>query len=402
MPSAPEIYPLLSEIDLTRDLSESTRQDLAQRCRWLELPAKQRLFADTTRGDHLFLVDGHIAALVDGATVQLEGHQGLTEPSLLFEDAPPDAVAATLTPCILFSMPVAALETARAERLEVGAIELDNTESALLAQLYELIANKRLELPARPEVALKIQQLTLNTDSGLDGLTEVIQSDGTIAGALLHATNSPLFRAAEPILSVRDAVVRLGFRNTRMLTTGLALRQSFKARHQVTQEAMKAFWTDAVACSAYCYLLSDTLGILHRERALLAGLVAGIGVVPVIQFLEMRDPDPQRDTVDTVIEHLRGITGMLVINYWGLGEDLVAVAEHAHDWSYATEAPDYASLVILARWSVLQSEGRPHPEPATVPAFGVLGVPIPPSGEGIAALASQQQELQSLKNMFDC
>lgn len=401
MQQTSEVLSLLTEIDLIRDLSETTREELSRQCSVGELAPKKRIRLTDIEGNRLFLVDGHAVRLTNGVGERLESYQGLSDPIDLFSDASGagDCVI-TETPCIVLRIPVSALESALTSSLEVSDIELDPSEGEFLAELYELITSNRLELPARPEVALKIQELTNDPDAGVTELTEVIQRDGTIAGALLHATNSPLFRGAKEILSVRDAVLRLGFRNTRMLTTNLALRQAFKARHEVTREAMKAVWTDGVLRSAYSYLLSDTLNILHRERALLGGLVAGIGAVPIIQFIEMRDRDPQLERIESLVSKLRSITGVLVINYWGLGQDLVAVAEHSSQWDYRADEPDYASIAIVARWAFLQSEGRPHPDAAEVPAFAILGLPPPPPGEPIARLAGSEKVLDSLKSMF--
>jgi HD-like signal output (HDOD) protein len=399
MQSTFEIFHLLSEIELTCDLSDAARQELAHQC-YLEVwTVKQQMRAEEMVDDYLLLIDGRIARRENNLTARIENQKG-NVPPVIFGHAIPGTRAITLSPCTVLRIPVAALDAARSENVEVNDIELDATESHLLAELYELIGAKRLQLPVRPEIALKIQQLTNDQNSSIDTLTEIIQGDGAVAGGLLHATNRPLFRAAKPIRSIRDAVVRLGFRNTRMLTTNLALRQTFKARYTTTREAMKQVWAEGVLCSAFAYLLADTLGVLHRERALLAGLVADIGAVPIIQFIERRDPEPQRAMIDALVARLSPITGMLVINYWELGEDLIAVAEHFHDWTYHAKQPDYASLVLLARWAMLHREGKPHPPAETVPAFRVLGVPRPAPGDGIATLDHLDRELQSLQDMF--
>ena len=402
MQQTSEVLSLLTEIDLTRDLSETTLQELSTQCRVGGLAPKKRIRVTDIAGHRLFLIDGHAVRMINGIGERLESYQGLSEPIDLFSDSedPGDCVI-TETPCIVLRMPVSALESALASSLEVSDIELSSTEGEFLAELYGLITSNRLELPARPEVALRIQELTNDPDAGVTELTEVIQRDGTIAGALLHATNSPLFRGTKEILSVRDAVMRLGFRNTRMLTTSLALRQTFKARHEVTREAMKAVWTDGVLCSAFSYVLSDVLKVLHQERALLAGLVAGIGAVPIIQFIEMREPNPQLEQIERLVTKLSSITGVLVINYWGLGEDLVAVAEQFGNWDYLAGEPDYASIAMVARWAVLQSEDRPHPDATEVAAFKTLGLTPPPPGEPIAELADSGESLAALKSMFN-
>lgn len=393
---------LLAVIELTRDLPQATCEELARHCRLGEVAPKQRIRVTDVKGGRLYLVDGHAVRLVNGVGERLQSYQGLSDPIEVFGEVNgSDDSLITETKCVLLRIPAAALEAALSASLEVSDIELDATEGTFLAELYELISSNRLELPARPEVALKIQELTDDPDAGVAELTEVIQRDGTIAGALLHATNSPLFRGAKEILSVRDAVLRLGFRNTRMLTTNLALRQTFKARQESTRAAMQAVWEESVICSAFSYLLSDRLGFLHRERALLAGLVSGIGAVPIIQFLEVRNQDAGSVRIETLIDKLSSITGVLVINYWGLGEDLLGAAEHSGDWGYLASEPDYASISIVARWAALQSEGRPHPDAAEVPSFRVLGLVPPEQGEPIAQLAASGEELQSLKSMFN-
>ncbi len=399
MQSTFEIFHLLSEIELTHDLSDEARQELASHCHFEVWAVKQRVRAEDMVDDYLLLVEGRIASRSDQTTMRIENTQGQLPP-LIFDPPDSQALAVTLTPCTVLRIPVAALDTARSETIEVNDIELDATESRLLAELYELIGNRQLQLPVRPEVALQIQRLTSDENSSIDKLTEIIQRDGAVAGGLLHATNSPLFRAAKPIRSIRDAVVRLGFRNTRMLTTSLALRQTFKARYTTTREAMQEVWAEGILCSAFAYVLADSLGILNRERALLAGLVADIGAVPIIQFIEQRDPEPQRARVNTLVTKLSPITGMLVINYWELGEDLIAVAENFHDWSYRAKEPDYASLTLIARWAMLHREEQPHPPAETVPAFQVLGISPPAPGAGIDLLNSRAQELQSLQDMF--
>lgn len=397
-----EVLLLLGELELTRDLSEEQRHQLAEQCIFAELPEHQRIRPSAETKERFFLVDGHVVQLINGVGERFQGLRGLGEPTELLEEcsSTDDASFVTETPCILLRIPSAALDALINEGVDVDDVELDATEGEFLSELYPLITEKKLELPARPEVALKVQQLTNDPDSGIQELTEVIQSDGTIAGALLHATNSPLFRGTQEIQSVRDAVLRMGFRNTRMLTTNLALRQVFKARHESTRSAMTVVWSDGVLRSAYSYVLADTLGILNRDRALLAGLIAQIGAVPIIQFIERKTPDPSPDLIGSLVAKLGSITGVLVINYWGLGEDLVRVGEHSHDWNYRAEEPDYVSIVIVAQWAALQSEGRDHPDASTVPAFEVLGLTPPPVGEPIAELAASGGALETLKKLF--
>ncbi|QIK36986.1 HDOD domain-containing protein [Caldichromatium japonicum] len=396
-----QAFSVLSEIDLTRSLSEDLRRSLVEHCRFIECSAKHRIKLTELHPDRLFLLDGHIARLENGVIERLQAFRGLSEPiDLIGETLAPDACLVTETPCLFLRIPATALESIIPTRMEVSDIELDPAESEFLTELYHLINQNKLVLPARPEVALKIQEMTSDPETGIDALTEIIQRDPTIAGALLHATNSPLFRAAKEIKTIREAVLRLGFRNTRMLAVNLALRQAFRAKSETTRQVMEEVWNDSVLCSAHSYVIAEICRRLDRERALLAGLIAGVGAVPIIQFIENRAPDKGLPMIRSLIGKLANITGVLVINYWGLGDDLVNVAEHYGDWGYHAAEPDYTSIALIARWSALREEGREVPDASTMPAFKLLGLTPPPPGEPIPELVGNERQLNQLKSMF--
>lgn len=394
---------VLGEMELTRDLPEDAREKLASHAKLVRVDQGKRLYRRQLGGQRLFLVDGNVKRSCQGMERELDSCLGLSEPVELFEDsADPDDAIVTQARCLILGLPADLLRAAEREELQVEDIELDDAEGEFLAELYDQIRTNRLELPARPEVALRIQKMTSDPDAGVGELTELIQSDATLAGALIHATNSPRFRAAKEITSVRDAVVRLGFANTRMLATNLALRQVFRAKHQMARDAITQVWKESVLRSAFSYLLSRELELLDPDRALLAGLLASVGAVPIIQFIDQRGEfSGGLPEVEALVEKLLGVTGVLVINYWELGSDLVAVAEQCTRWDYLATQPDYASISIVARWAALSHLGKPQVPAAEVPAFQVLGMQTPNEGEGIVELAGSEAALERLQGMFE-
>jgi HD-like signal output (HDOD) protein len=350
----------------------------------------------------LFLADGHALCRYDGFERQVDSCLGLSAPVELFEDGhrKDDLVLADST-CLLLRFPASALDAfEEGPALEVSDIELDELESDFLTELFELIDTNRLELPARPEVALQIQQLTRDPEVGIEELTKLIQRDATIAGALLHTTNSPMFRAAKEISSVRDAVIRIGFDNTRKLITNLALRQIFKAQRRESRDAMLAVWNESVHCAVFSHLLASELGLLNPDRALLAGLISNIGAVPIIRFIDKRPHYAESVQISEMVAKLRGIIGVLVINYWGLGADMITVAENSSHWSYRAAKPDYASIALIAHWATLHEEGLEHPPASEVPAFEVLRLSIPEDGQGLVELEHRADSLKQLRQIL--
>lgn len=394
---------LLRQVDIASSLTDETRSELAGACEIRALEPGKRMRPQDVGDGYLFLLSGQLVRVSGGKPVRITQEQDdAGGPVQIFDQnlGNQDFVIAE-KPCQVLEIPGAALERAHNASVVVQDTELDATEGAFFGELYELITSNRLELPTMPEVALRIQELTNDPNTDLDRLTEVIQRDGTIAGALLHATNSPLFRASKKIESVRDAVNRLGFRNTRMLAMNMALRQAFKAKYPATREAMEASWRYSALQSIHSFLIADSLKLMNRERALLAGLVAGIGAVPIIQFVELREDRPAPERIQHLVHRLRNLAGVLVINYWDLGSDLVAAAERAGDWSYRASEPDYASITLVAEWATRRAEGEEIPDATEVAAFEVLGIEPPAPGDPITLLEERSQDLAELRTMFN-
>lgn len=396
---------ILAGMERFADWPERVRADLAAQARLIRIDEAKRLMRGQLTKQRLFLVDGSVQCASRGLERQLDSCLGLSDPVELFDDiGTGEDTVVTQGSCLMLALPTSALaaaERASTEATEIDDIELDDAAGGFLDEFYARIHSGCLDLPARPEVALHIQKLTSDPDAGVAELTELIQSDATLAGAVLHAVNSASLRAAQDITSIHKAVVRLGFANTRVLATNLALRQVFRARHRATQEAMTQVWTDSVLRSTFSYLLAKKRALLDPDRALLAGLLASVGAVPIIQFFDQQDDvQLKREDIEARVASLMGITGVLVINYWELGADLVNVAEQGANWHYRASEPDYASLSLVGRWAALAYQDRSRPPAADVPAFQVLGMQTPLFERDIVELQGSEPALEHLQSLF--
>jgi HD-like signal output (HDOD) protein len=398
----PEIADLLAQISPMSGLTQTQLEQLADQSQLTWVEPNWRMYRRDLNQVRLFLVDGHALCRYDGLEQQIDSCIGLSPPVELFDSGQqPDDMVLADTTCLLLRFPAAVMEGFDlGSTLQVSDIALDEIESDFLTEIFQRIDANRLELPTRPEVALQIQQLTRDPQVGIEELTKLIQSDGTIAGALLHQTNSPVFRATKEISSVRDAVIRIGFDNTRKLATSLALRQLFTARRQASRDAMLAAWTESAYCAVFSHLLASTLNLLDPERALLAGLIANIGTAPIIRFIDQHPDYAESVKISEMVTKLRGVTGVLVVNYWGLGPDMISVAENSDHWGYRAKAPDYTSIVLVARWAAARQMGLEAPPASEIPAFEVLKLSIPAQDQGIAELAQSAQAFEQLCRVF--
>lgn len=240
MQKHPEIEALLAQILEARNLSESQLEQLGHQTQLTRVEPNWQIRRHELRGLRLFLANGDARCHYDGLECQVNASLGLSEPvELLAGGRREDDLVVAETNCLLLRFPDSALaDVEQDSALEVSDIELDDVESDFLSEIYQRIGSNCLELPARPEVALQIQQLTADPEAGIEELTKLIQSDGTVAGALLHTTNSPVFRATKKIASVRDAVIRIGFDNTRKLATNSVFRSETRESSSLSKAPM--------------------------------------------------------------------------------------------------------------------------------------------------------------------
>lgn len=80
----------------------------------------------------------------------------------------------------------------------------------LRASLTAGFASGPLALPVLPMVASRVMTLANNPDADVADLSELIHQDQALASNVLRIANSAAYRAGEAIVSLRQAVMRLG------------------------------------------------------------------------------------------------------------------------------------------------------------------------------------------------
>jgi HD-like signal output (HDOD) protein len=161
------------------------------------------------------------------------------------------------------------------------------TELDLLARtradLRQRIDRGTLELPLLPGVAHELAAICATAETAVRDLVPVIQRDPALAGHLLRVANSPLYRPVEPIVTLQQAVSRLGSRKLVEIAFALAVHgQVFSLRAH--RELVERIWRSSVATAQYAREIAR-LRRRHVESAFLCGLLHQIGKPVVLGAL---------------------------------------------------------------------------------------------------------------------
>ncbi|MCG5523625.1 HDOD domain-containing protein [Ectothiorhodospira haloalkaliphila] len=405
MPAAVDVKDL-SALTPIKELSEAGLKRLLGQVETTRLPAGRKLHASDERENAIYLLDGLISLVCRGNPTRVKG--GSDRARLpLFSDRVQGEFALAEAPSTLLKVNKQAfsdlLNQERTSGFEVVDTEATAEEGAIVQQLYLATAQKKLELPPMPEVAMRIQKMADDPNVGVNEITQVVQMDPAVAGALLHATNSPLYRTAKQISNIRDAVVRLGFNTTKTLAFNLAMRQTFQSDSSLVRERIHQVWEHSVNVSAIAYVLARHLRGFDPDRALLAGLMHRIGAVPILNFIGKNRLELGPEAMEEAVNKLNALAGVLVMNYWGMDDELIAVVEQADQWM-RNEGPkaDYCDLVIVSQLFALRDtpKGQALPRTDEVPAFAKLELGPLDENLNLEVLKEAEGELQMIRQVL--
>ncbi len=182
----------------------------------------------------------------------------------------------------------------------------------------------RLRIPSLPDIALRVRQAVNDPDKGLADVARIVQVDPALAARLVHIANSPLYRGEHPIDSCHLAVTRLGLNATRNFVVGFTLRNLFRPKRRALLARLHEIWRHGCRVGAISAVLARVTPGVDADRVILAGLVHGIGALPVLDYLDRSDIREQ-ELVDALLESLAPELGCRMLRDWGFDEELADV-----------------------------------------------------------------------------
>jgi putative nucleotidyltransferase with HDIG domain len=233
----------------------------------------------------------------------------------------------------------------------------------LAARLEAWAGAGGFDVPLLPEAAQEAMRAATSDVADARRLTEIIRRDQSLASHVLSVANSPLYMGRTRILSLQQAVSRLGMTTIRQIALTVACQA--RVFRVVGQEArVREMFRHSLATS---FVAQEIARILKRnvEEAFLAGLLHDIGaplvLEAVLHLAKELTFEPTDDMIARALDTLHAQVGAAVARSWGFLPGLVEAIEHHHDPVGAKTYGALAGLVALADdvADVLGSAGDP-------------------------------------------
>jgi HD-like signal output (HDOD) protein len=225
------------------------------------------------------------------------------------------------------------------------------------------------EVPTLPNVTAEVMKLMNNPNVSLAQLENVIKQDPAITARVIKTANSVLYRAANEITSLQQAMARIGLRNVKDIVITLGI-QSKTFNIANFEDLLGKIWKNSLATAVIAQSLAK-ISLADKEGAFLTGLLSNIGKPVLVQICSkieakekteaqaqanrMRQPfDPKtfklpglrEEIIPALMGELHSTIGAAVGGRWGLPESILNGIKFLNDPTKAPEASQKLALTI--------------------------------------------------------
>jgi putative nucleotidyltransferase with HDIG domain len=226
----------------------------------------------------------------------------------------------------------------------------NNLPEGLRAMLQKNIT-ENLELPLQSKTSAEVLKLTSSEDCDAIKLSELLQRDQSLAGHVLGIANSAAYAPKEPIVSLQQAVSRLGVGVIAEISIAISLKgKVFDVPGYGT--LIRDMWIHAAASAVYAKEIARVMRC-SVEGAFMCALLHDVGRPLVLQNLvdlarSQNATDIPAGIVQAAMNEFHEMVGDRMVKHWELPEWMGDVVGHHHDYSQAGEGQEVAMIVALA------------------------------------------------------
>lgn len=205
------------------------------------------------------------------------------------------------------------------------------------------VSSDKLQLPAFPAVAMKLQKALRDRNTRIADLEAMIIGDQALASQILRVANSSFYKGLQKITTIQKAIVRLGIRQVAMLTMAVSQRSLYLVRNPRLGQYMEKLWQHAFASGLGAQWLAQRCGYQALvDTAFMAGLLHNIGQLAILRLADElcggRDLDASQLSEALVLEVLdstmHNAQGYVLMKRWNLPEEYGIVARDHHKEPY--------------------------------------------------------------------
>jgi HD-like signal output (HDOD) protein len=223
--------------------------------------------------------------------------------------------------------------------------------TALRERLISVFEDPSYRPPPLPGVAMELLALSGRTDARASEVVRLLEQDEMLAGSVMRLVSSPIYSGRTTITTLKDAVVRLGFKLVRDMVFEVALRSGVFDLDEYAETVAQVQRHSTV--TAYVSRIVCSKARIDGDHAFICALLhdAGFaGLLFAITDLEGVESPPLEQLwidVDALHERASGILATL----WGLPASMADIVGHHHHLHTGELSKVAAAICVADRMS---------------------------------------------------
>ena len=207
--------------------------------------------------------------------------------------------------------------------------------------LSEGIDSGKIKVPILPRVAGQVLQLTNNTDAEMEDFSRLIHTDQALASHVLRIANSAAFSRGTQIISLKQAVARLGMRLLAEIAVAISVQQQKNFVAKGFEEQQRLMMRKALISATYGKEMARTKR-RNVEGQFICGLLHTVGepvtLALIVQIAKVRKLMLTKQEMDSLIADFHPTVGKTMTADWNLPELIVTTCNHYRNYK---SAPNY-------------------------------------------------------------
>ena len=195
----------------------------------------------------------------------------------------------------------------------------------MIEELAQRVIDKSVEgkltMPMLPEVAQKAMQLAQDPDSDSLSLANLIQSDQSLAAHVMRIANSATYSPNANIISLQQAISRLGMNMIAEITLTAAL-SAVRYKIKGFESTLDSIWQHALLSGLWSKEVARKAR-KNVEAAYIGGLLHSIGKPVIIQYLVNEDPTISAEKCLEVCELCFLQIGVEIAKHWKMPDQVI-------------------------------------------------------------------------------
>ncbi|MFH1022153.1 MAG: HDOD domain-containing protein [Planctomycetota bacterium] len=226
----------------------------------------------------------------------------------------------------------------------------DSALNELLHIVENRLQNESFELPMLPQATLQVLDFLADPKVDVVNITRMISRDQVLATSTLKMVNSAFYRGEKEITDLRQAVVRIGLYQLKLLMLTISAHTIILQGKGVTPLARR-LWEHSVGCAVFGQRLAMYLTLEDESASFVAGLLHDIGKVVVLEIIrdvswEMERKLPVDHVLTRLFDGHHERIGGIIGRAWKLPEATVTVITGHHKAPAGPHACAVAMMIL--------------------------------------------------------